>query len=221
MAKLPRIVIPECPHHITQRGNRKQKTFFCKEDYEAYIDLLAQASRRYDLKIIAYCLMPNHVHLIVIPNSKETLSLAMAEVHENYAKQVNFKMGWSGCLWQGRYFSVPMDENYTERCIRYVELNPVRASLCSNPEDYQWSSARANLNGIEDKLIRNFSSRIISNWRNFLDKVVTDLELEEIRKNSRTGRPLGSKEFIESLEDLTGMSIFPKKPGRKAKSEHS
>lgn len=92
MAKLQRIIIPECPHHITQRGNRRQKTFFCKEDYEAYIDLLAQASRRYELKIIAYCLMPNHVHLIVIPGSKDTLSIAMAEVHKAYAKQVNVKM---------------------------------------------------------------------------------------------------------------------------------
>ncbi len=208
MARLPRIVIPDCPHHVTQRGNRRQQTFFTEEDYSSYIDQLARSCKRYHVKIIAYCLMPNHVHLIAIPETEKALSKAIGDTHKIYTEELNYRMKWKGHLWQGRYFSVVMDEDYTEKCIAYVEMNPVRANLCEKPTDYRWSSARANSSGFPDKLIISprYSSAREPNSESY----------ELIRIQSRTGRPLGSKEFIQRLERETGLDIFPKKSGPKS-----
>ncbi len=112
MARIGRVVVPEIPHHITQRGNRRQKVFFQASDYESYISLLREWCNRYSVEIWAYCLMPNHVHIVAVPHTEKGLSRAIGEVHRRYTRMINFREKWRGYLWQGRFTSYPMDERY-------------------------------------------------------------------------------------------------------------
>jgi putative transposase len=147
MARIARVIVPDYPHHITQRGNRRQKTFFCKKDYELYKELMAQWSRRYGVEIGAYCLMPNHVHLVAVPQDKESFHKVIGEAHRRYTRHINFREMWRGHLWQGRFASYVMDEGYLREAVRYRELNPVRARLVKNPDEYKWSSASSDRRG--------------------------------------------------------------------------
>jgi putative transposase len=147
-------VAPGIPHHVTQRGNRRQKTFFCVEDFEAYVELMAHWCSRYGVEIRAYCLMPNHVHLIAVPSTDDGLRRAIGEAHRRYTRRVNFRESRRGHLWQGRFASFVMDGTYLLTAARYVEPNPVRAGLATDPWDYRWRSARAHLSGQDDVLVR-------------------------------------------------------------------
>ena len=147
MARIARAVAPGIPHHITQRGNRRQQTFFNDEDYLTYIEMMSEWCMRYHVSVWAYCLMPNHVHLILVPETKDGLNLAVGEAHRRYTRRINFREGWRGHLWQGRFSSFIMDERYLLACTKYVELNPVRADLVKRPEDWPWSSARPHITG--------------------------------------------------------------------------
>jgi putative transposase len=137
MARLARVVAPGLPHHVTQRGNRRQPTFFCDEDYDTYAQLMAQFRRAQNIEIWAYCLMPNHVHLIAVPQSVDGLRRAIGKAHRRYTQMVNFREGWRGHLWQGRFASFVLDEPYLLTAARYVELNPVRAALVKTPRPYR------------------------------------------------------------------------------------
>ncbi len=143
MPRMARIVVPNCPHHVTQRGNRRQKTFFCEADYRYYIELMSEFSSRCGTEIWAYCLMPNHVHMVMVPSEEDGLRAVLGEVHRRYTRRINFRRGWRGHLWQERFHSFTMDEDYLLSTVRYVERNPVVAKLCVQPEDWKWSSARA------------------------------------------------------------------------------
>jgi putative transposase len=140
MARLARVVAPGFPHHITQRGNRRQQTFFCDEDYQRYVELMAEWCNALEVEILAYCLMPNHVHLIAVPQSADGLGRAIGEAHRRYTRMINFRERWRGHLWQGRFASFVLDEPYLLTAARYVELNPVRAGLVGAPSRYRWSS---------------------------------------------------------------------------------
>jgi putative transposase len=147
MARLARVVVPGVAHHVTQRGNRRQPTFFQEDDYRAYLALLGEWCGRCGVQVWAYCLMPNHVHLIVVPQSEDGLRRGLGEAHRRYTRRINFREGWRGHLWQGRFASFAMDERYLRRAARYVELNPVRAKLCRVPWRWRWSSAAAHVAG--------------------------------------------------------------------------
>ena len=217
MPRQPRIVIPNVPHHVTQRGNRRQLTFFCEDDYQLYCDIMKKSCKKYEVTILAYCLMPNHVHLVAVPTSESALRFAIGEAHERYTKQINLRMDWKGHLWQGRFFSVPMDDDYLNKCVRYIEQNPVRADLCKYPEDYKWSSAQAHLFQKSDPLIERGSMvERHPNWRDFLNKTLDSAEIDLIRKNSQVGRPLGSQSFIQKIEQSTGFDFTLRKPGPKS-----
>ena len=136
MARLARVVVPGLPHHITQRGNRRQQTFFRPEDYALYLELMGQWYGEHGVQVWAYCLIPNHVHLIAVPHSADGLRRAIGEAHRRYTRQINFREGWRGHLWQGRFASFVMDEPYLLATARYVELNPVRAGLVTGPSEY-------------------------------------------------------------------------------------
>ena len=136
MARLARVVVPELPHHLTQRGNRRQRTFFRQDDYQAYRELMAEWCARCGVAVWAYCLMPNHVYLIAVPKSEDGLRRAIGEAHRRYTRRVNFREGWRGHLWPGRFGSFVMDEAYLLAGARYVERNPVRAGLCRRPQDF-------------------------------------------------------------------------------------
>ena len=219
MARIARVVAEGMPHHITQRGNRRQKTFFSDEDYAAYIDLMAQWCGKYDVDIWAYCLMPNHTHLIAVPQKKENLRLAIGEAHRRYTRRINFREGWRGHLWQERFSSFVMDERYLLACARYIENNPVRAKLAGKPEQWPWSSAGAHMSGENDRLVNVEPLLAIINgdWRDFLTGAISSAELTDIRKHEKTGRPLGDVSFVSHLENLLGRELRPRKPGRKPK----
>ena len=147
MARLARIVVPGLPHHVTQRGNRRETVFFGDEDYQAYLDLLEAALAKSNSQVWAWCLMPNHVHLVVVPTDAEGLRRSVADAHRRYSARINTRNRWTGHLWQGRYGSVVMDEDHLIRAIAYVSLNPVRAGLVKRATDWRWSSVHAHLTG--------------------------------------------------------------------------
>lgn len=217
MSRIARVVAPGVPHHVTQRGNRRQRAFFSEEDYRAYIELMARLCRHYKVEIWAYCLMPNHVHLIALPPLKDSLRNAIAEAHRRYTIRINQRHGWRGCLWQGRFFSAPMDDAHMLFAARYIELNPVRAGFCQLPQEYPWSSAAAHIQGRDDRLVN--ATRLlaaVSDWSGFLREEYSPEDAELFRKKTGTGRPLGSDAFVKGLEEKLGRTLSLKKPGPKA-----
>jgi putative transposase len=189
MPRAARIVLPGIPHHVTQRGNRRQRTFFGDEDYALYLRLLRYGCEKAGTRIWAWCLMPNHVHLILAPAREDGLSAALGPAHRAYTWEINQREGWRGYLWQGRFASFPMDEAHLHVCLAYVELNPVRAGLAKRPEDWRWSSARAHLGLAGDGVTDLAATRgRIGDWRAFLDGGLAEEELETIRAGERSGR---------------------------------
>ncbi len=171
MARIARIAAPNFPYHITQRGNRSQEVFFSKIDYQEYLRFLGKYSNKFKLKILSYCLMPNHVHIIAVPENNNSLAKAIGETHRNYTRMINFRENWRGYLWQGRFNSYLLDEFYLLRAVRYILLNPVKANIVKRPEDYRWSIIKHHL-GIEksflvkDALLKG----MIDDWRGFLQE---------------------------------------------------
>jgi len=222
MARLARVVAAGLPHHVTQRGNRRQQVFFGPADYAAYRGLLAEGCRRAGVAVWAYCLMPNHVHLVLVPSRAEGLRAALAEAHRQYTRLVNFREGWRGFLWQGRFASFPMDERHLLACARYVELNPVRAGLAGAASDWPWSSAQAHLAGRDDGLVNAKPLlELAPDWRDFLGAGLADDEREAIRAAERTGRPLGSPPFIARLEKRLHRPLARRKPGPKPREREA
>jgi putative transposase len=217
MARIARVVAPGFPHHITQRGNRRQQTFFFSDDYRAYIELMAEWCGRCGVEIWAYCLMPNHVHLLAAPESADGLYRAIGEAHRRYTRRVNFREGWRGHLWQGRFASYVTDDRYLLAAARYIETNPVRARLAEKPEDWPWSSAAAHIHGIDDSLVRAAPLLKIKggDWRRFLSTAIPEKTVEDLRRHERTGRPLGNDNFVDRLEHLLDRSLRRGKPGPK------
>ncbi|MEK0082105.1 transposase [Geminicoccaceae bacterium SYSU G07066] len=204
------------PHHVTQRGNRRQPTFFGDADYRLYRDLLASGCRRHGVAVWAYCLMPNHVHLILVPGEADSLRLALGEAHQRYTRAINQREGWVGHLWQGRFASCALDEAHLIAAVRYVELNPVRARLAARAEDWPWSSARAHLAGEDDGLVSVGPLRdAIGDWSTFLAGSPSEEAIAALRKHERTGRPLGDRRFVAALEQQLGRHLRPGKPGRR------
>lgn len=217
MAKLARVVAPGYPHHITQRGNRRQDTFFEDDDYRLYLELMAQWCAHHGVEIWAYCLMTNHIHLIAVPKTADGLGLAIGEAHRRYTRHVNFRQGWRGHLWQGRFASFVMDEDYLLAAARYVELNPVRAGLVKRPGEYAWSSAGAHLAGRDDGLVRTRPLlELAPDWTGLLATGLGADEHEALRQHERTGRPLGGTGFVEDLERRLGRPLAKQKPGPKS-----
>jgi len=216
MARISRVVAPGYPHHITQRGNRRQKTFFSDEDYHAYLNLMSEWCGRYGVSVWAYCLMPNHVHLVVVPTSEDGLRRAIGEAHRRYTLRVNLREGWRGHLWQGRFASVVLDEAHLLAAVRYVERNPVRARLVASAEEWPWSSALAHGLGRNDVLVTVAPMlERVDDWAEYLASPEDEAVLETLRRHERTGRALGDEAFIGTLEAALSRSLKPGKPGRK------
>ena len=215
MARIARVICPGIPHHVTQRGNRRQPVFFCDEDYLAYIELMGEWCRKYGVEIWAWCLMPNHVHLIAVPQTETGLARAVGEAHRRYTRRINFRENWRGHLWQERFASFPMDEPHLLAAIRYVEMNPVAAGIVSDPAQYRWSSARAHLEGTDDLLASPFPLHdMVPRWDDLL-YLSSDEELKILKRHEHTGRPLGCDGFVEDMEQALGRTLKPQKPGPK------
>jgi putative transposase len=204
------------PHHVTQRGNRRQPVFFRESDYGRYLRLMAEWCGRSGVEVWAYCLMPNHVHLVAVPHRRGGLALAIGEAHRRYTLAVNRRERWTGYLWQGRFASNPLDGRYLLAAARYIEQNPVRAGLVREPGDYEYSSARAHLRGRDDLLVKARPLLgLVGDWRGFLAAVADDSDTQLLRLHSRTGRPLGDERFIRMVERKLHRKLAPQKRGPK------
>jgi len=213
---MARVVIPGVPHHVTQRGVRRNDVFFCAEDYVLYIKLLSEFCRKSGTEIWAYCLMTNHIHLVMVPSTEDGLRAALGETHRRYTRYINQREQCRGHLWQERFHSFPMDEHYLLAAVRYVELNPVHANMVDRPEDYQWSSARAHLAGQDDGLVKVAPMlERVPNWQVYLDSDLDDKSMAALKMHSNTGRPLGDDAFIDSMELQAGKVLRPLRRGRK------
>ncbi len=220
MSHSRRVIVPDLPHHVTQRGVRRMTTFWAAEDYDRYVGLLAEGARRFGLRIWAYCLMPNHVHLIALPSQPESLSRALQWTHSRYAVEVNRRRTWSGHVWQQRFYSAPIEPCRLPAAVRYVLANPVRARLAEPAVDWPWSSAGVHLRRRTCPLIAASGA---PDWladiaRNF-DSDETEAELQEIRRCTRAGAAIGGPEFRADLEQRFGVPMVPRGPGRPAKSD--
>ncbi len=215
MPKFPRLVVPGYPHHVTQRGVRRQRTFFDEVDYKYYLEMARELARDWRIEFWAYCLMPNHVHAVVVPDDSNSMSKFFAILHRRYARRTNLKHDWQGHLWQKRFYSVVMDERHTIAAMRYVEQNPVRAGICRFPQEWPWSSAAGNLGLVDDPMIdRTRTESLISHWGPFLADENDGQAVNRLRVQTRTGRPEGGDAFLTALESITGRSVRKKPAGR-------
>jgi putative transposase len=218
MARLARIVIPGVPYHVTQRGNRREPTFFEDADYKRYRTIIGDAAKRANCQIWAYCLMPNHVHLIAVPADEDGLRRTFADGHRRYTGIINARHQWTGHLWQGRFGAVAMDEAHLMAAARYVALNPVRAGLVKRAEDWPWSSVRAHLAAEDDGLVT--VAPLLERYGDFAVLVDAGCEADEagwerLRKAESTGRPVGGEHWIAELERRSGRRLRPAKRGPK------
>ncbi len=224
MPRLPRSVFANLPHHVTQRGNRREVIFFTDEDREIYLIWLKEYSEKHQVEILAYCLMSNHVHLVAVPSSEDGLQRVLKPLHMRYAQRVNRERGWKGHLWQGRFFSSPLDDAYLWAAVRYVERNPVRAGMTRRAENYRWSSAAAHCGKSEDSLIdlesscsKKFAS--IEDWSAWLAEGDESEEIQVLRNNIEKGLPCGADSFIKRLSKLIGRELSYRPQGRPRKIE--
>ena len=219
MGRLARVVMEGHPHHVVQRGNRRQPTFFSDDDYRAYLALMIEWTAKFRLDVWAYCLMPNHVHLIVVPSSSDSLARGIGEAHRRYTRRVNFREGWRGHLWQGRFASYAMDEKHLMAAARYIERNPVKAGLCERAEDWPWSSAAAHVAGRGDALaggdwLCERTAGWVCDWREYLAQPDDVKIAATLQRSENTGRPAGDESFLETVGRKLHRNLIPNKAGR-------
>jgi putative transposase len=218
MARLARIVVPHLPHHVTQRGNRREAVFFEDGDHEVYRDLLGEQCRKAEVDVWAYCLMPSHVHLILTPKHADRLGDAVGEAHRRYTNFINARGRWTGHLFQNRFSSVVMDEAHLRAAVCYVSLNPVRAGLVARAADWPWSSVRAHLAGMDDALVK--VRPVLDRMPSFVELLKEDYDeaFTKLRRSEGTGRPVGAEDFVNGLERVLRRPIARHAPGRKPAS---
>jgi putative transposase len=218
MARLARVVVPGIAHHVTQRGNGGARTFFGNADYALYRDLLAEQCRKADVEVWAWCLMPNHVHLVLVPSDTDGLRRALAAVHRRYAGVIHARRRRTGHFWQGRFGAVAMDEDHLAAALCYVSLNPVRARLVARAQDWRWSSTRAHLTGKDDGITARAPIR--ERFPDFADLIAgADAEaFARLRAAESIGRPLGDDRFLAKIERATKRLLKPRKRGPKPRT---
>lgn len=225
MPRIHRIRVADVPYHVTQRGNGRQQVFFDEQDYHVYLDLLSHSSTAAGLRLWAYCLMPNHVHLIVVPSRDTALAQAMCRTNADFARYFNLRKRSCGHVWQARYFSTPLDEAHLWQAMAYVERNPVRARLVAQAEDYPWSSARLRQASTEGGGLLDAAAwkREYSwpRWKAVLEtSVVEEAFGQRLQEASRRGRPLGQQSFVDDLEKRCGRKLRALPVGRPRKVLH-
>lgn len=226
MSRHARKVLPEIPHNITQRGNNRQPVFFTDEDRRFYLSVLGEQSRKFGLRLVGYCLMTNHVHIVAIPTDNFSPAKALGRTHLIYTQKINILHKRSGHIWQNRFYSCALDEHHLIAALAYVERNPVRAGMVEKAWDYPWSSTRKHLNlssgnetpPSEDGVFLDAdawnSVSVRDEWREWLAKEEDEAMSSELRLHTSRGRPLGDEHFIESLERETGERLHALPRGR-------
>jgi putative transposase len=224
MPRLARPVFPGVPHHITQRGNRREEVFFSDEDRAAYLGWLDEYCAKHKVSVLAYCLMTNHIHVVAVPEREDALEKVFRPLHTRYAQRINRAKRWRGHLWQGRFFSSALDETYLWAAIRYVERNPVRARIVRRAENYQWSSAAAHCGLKQDAVLTNdreWLGRIksVGDWSKWLAEGDLPEQLKVLRRHVERGLPCGAEGFIRRLERRAGQMLRLRARGRPKKVE--
>lgn len=224
MPRQARTVFSGVPHHITQRGNRREDVFFSDEDRLTYVGWLQQYCLTFDVEVLAYCLMSNHIHLVAVPATDDGLQRVFKPLHMRYAQRINRARGWTGHLWQGRFFSSPLDDAYLWAAVRYVERNPVRAAMVRCAEQYRWSSAAAHCGQRADVLLNTGSDwgrkfLAVKEWSAWLAEGDNDEALNTVRRNIDKGLPCGSDAFIAQLGQQAGRLLGYRPQGRPAKDQ--
>ncbi len=216
MPRSPRIVLPDMPHHVVQRGNRRQPIFFDDEDRRFYRDLLSSTCAEQGVRCLAWCLMDNHVHLVLVPPVADALRAIFARVHTVYAQRMNRNHGLSGHLFQGRFSSYPMDNAHLMVAVRYIENNPVKAGMVKQAEEWRWSSAQAHVNGVEDRLTDSGAlGKYVANWRAMLALGLEAADWDEkVEVALRSGRPLAEPAWLENMNEHAGVSLLTPRRGR-------
>lgn len=182
--------------------------------------MLATAVKKANSEVWAWCLMPNHVHMIVVPSSEDGLRQTIANAHRRYAARINARNKWTGHLWQGRFGSVIMDEAHLYNAFAYICLNPVRARLVKQASDWKWSSVHAHLSGKEDGITSRGPARDrIDDFADYLKRMNDDSVFDPLRRSEIVGRPIGSPAFIKNLEKRTGRKLHARKRGPVAKTD--
>ena len=220
MARMARQVFPGVPHHVTQRGNGRAQTFFSDDDYGAYRDLLAQNARAAGVEVWSWVLMPNHVHLILVPPDADSLRKVLAATHRRYAGRIHARLGRTGHFWQGRFGCVAMDEAHLAAAVRYVAMNPVRARLVARAADWRWSSARVLLGRVEDDGLTT-PGPVAARYPDFarmLEAAEDEALVKSLRRAESVGRPVGAQDFIRRLEIESGRVLRPARRGRPPKA---
>jgi len=218
MPRNARVVIPGCAHHVTQRGNNRQDVFFVDADRRAFLQYLREAAKRFTLRVEGYCLMTNHVHLVVTPGADDSLAAALKRTNQLYSQYVNRLHGRTGHVWQDRFFSCPVGPEHLWRVLIYVERNPVRASLCREAWLWQWSSAAAHCGGevpFELLDMRSWQREMDpARWRRMLERPDDERLVRSLRLSTTRGRPLGSDSFVAKLETKLGRRLRALPRGR-------
>ncbi len=228
MPRKPRFYLKGVPCHIVQRGNNREPIYFEKEDYLSYLEWLEEALIRYECEIHAYVLMTNHVHLLITPNTKKGISQTMQYVGRHYVPYINHMYGRSGTLWEGRYkASLIESESYLLTCMRYIELNPVRANMVKSPGQYKWSSYQSNATQKEDPLLtqhpkykalgRTKQQRKHA-YRELFRHHIDDKDLHNIRECWQSGTPLGNDRFRAKIEQRLKTKVGQTQRGRPRKT---
>lgn len=218
MARLARVVLPGLAHHVTQRGNGRQRTFFLDDDYALYRDLLREHCARAGVAVWSWVLMPNHVHLVLVPADEDGLRRALAPLHRAYAGHVHLRLKRTGHFWQGRFGCVAMDDAHVQAAIVYGLMNPVRAGLVRRATGWRWSSVHALLGLAEDFMTDVAAVR--ERLPDLAERLAAGEDREasaRLRRAECVGRPLGDAAFMAAIERLTGRRVTPEKRGRKVK----
>ncbi len=219
MARLARAIFPGHPHHVTQRGNGRAQTFFDDDDYALYRDLLGTHCAAAGVEIWSWVLMPNHVHLILVPGDEDGLRRALSVTHRRYAGHIHARLKRTGHFWQGRFGCVAMDEAHLLAALRYVALNPVRARLTERAIDWTWSSTAALVGKINDGITT--TQPVLSRYPDFALLLAAG-ENEEmssrLRKAEQVGRPIGDAAFLDRLENVSGRTFTRGRPGPKPRT---
>ncbi len=228
MPRKPRFYLPGVPAHVIQRGNNRQATFFCDDDYLAYLDWLKSGAGEYDCAVHAYVLMTNHVHLLLTPDTHTGISRLIQFVGRHYVTYINRRYRRSGTLWEGRHKGcLVAEDDYLWACSRYIELNPVRAGMVAAPEEYRWSSYGANALGKSNALLTehplftalgHHRAQREQRYRGLFGDVLTPAQIRGIRAAVQTGTPLGSGRFREQIEQTLRRKVGQPRRGRPAKS---
>ena len=221
MARFARVVLPDVAHHVTQRGNARQVILHSDADRLTYLGLLRHYCQLHALSLLGYCLMSNHVHLIVIPHTPDALAQALKQAHGRYASYWNARNSSTGHVWQGRFYSCPLDMSHLWMALRYVELNPVRAGMVDLALQWPRSSAVAHGGLQSDPMLDMDSWRerwTPAEWGEFLASAESEMEVRELRRSTHTGCPLGGPDFVTALEKSTMRPLAPRKPGRRKSS---